>query len=145
MEHDIYMELQTTIKDGETKEKNTVKEKGKIYTKEHIDMIMYEEQAENENQKVVKNIITIQPEKVTIRRSGAVKMNQMFQEGKRSESVFQHPHGRIHMETFTQSFEYQSFNEEKTGKLAINYTVKLNGQEPRQHFLELIFKKIKNE
>src|SRR5690625_7120319 len=108
-------------------------------------MNVNEEKLENEKQAKVKNIVTIQPDKVLIRRSGAVKMKQLFQVGKRSESVFHHPHGRMHMETFTKSIAYHPLDEQKQGKLTINYTVKLNGQEAREHFLEIILKKKKKE
>src|SRR5699024_7417184 len=111
MEQDIHIKLQTTIIDNDTTEKSEIKESGKIYKKEHGDMIVYEEKLDNEEQAIVKNIVTIQPDKVLIRRSGAVKMNQLFQEGKRSESVFHHPHGRMHMETFTKSIAYHPLDE----------------------------------
>lgn len=138
MEYDIQIRLRTTITDEGTNETTVVEAQGKLHSKENGDLISYDEKIGDENKASVKNVITIQAEKVSIRRTGAVKMNQVFQKGKRSESVFQHPHGRMHMETFTESIDYDPFNENKPGKLTINYTVKLNGQEARHHFLELI-------
>lgn len=141
MEYDIQLMLQTTIVDGDSKEKTVVEEPGKIYMKEHGDMITYEEKVNGDQQAKTKNMITIQPNKVLIRRSGTVKMNQLFHQGKRSESVFHHPHGNIHMETYTNSIDYQPCDETRAGRLAIDYTVKLNGQEARHHFLKLTFGK----
>jgi len=139
MEHDIKIKLQTTIIDGDSKEKTVVEEPGKFYIKEHGDMITYEEKMNGDKQAITKSMITIQPDKVLIRRSGTVKMNQLFHQDKRSESVFHHPHGKIHMETYTNSIDYQPCTETRTGRLVIDYTVKLNGQEARQHFLKLTF------
>jgi len=141
MQQEVQVKLKTSIVDNDIRENNEVKELGELYIKEHGDMIVYEEKLDNEEQAKVKNIVTIQPDKVLIRRSGAVKMKQLFQVGKRSESVFHHPHGRMHMETFTKSIAYHPLDEQKQGKLTINYTVKLNGQEAREHFLEIILKK----
>src|SRR5690625_283529 len=141
MQQEVQVKLKTSIVDNDIRENNEVKELGELYIKEHGDMIVYEEKLDNEEQAKVKNIVTIQPDKVLIRRSGAVKMKQLFQVGKRSESVFHHPHGRMHMETFTKSIAYHPLDEQKQGKLTINYTVKLNGQEAREHFLEIILEK----
>lgn len=135
MEQQVMIELQTTIEEHGTEETITVKEQGRLYTKDHLHMIQYDE--ELENQVKVKNMITIQRNKVSIRRSGDVKMNQLFREGKRSENIYQHPHGRMHMDTFTKSINYQPFDQTTEGKLSIHYTVKLNGQPARTHWLTL--------
>jgi len=135
MEQNVSIELQTTIEDNGTKEITTIKEYGKLYKREHMHLVMYEEKIED--QEKIKNMISIQPDKVSIRRSGAVKMNQIFREGERSENIFHHPYGRIHMDTYTTSIDYQPFDETKNGKLVMNYTVKLNGQQSQKHFLVL--------
>jgi len=135
MEQNVNIELQTTIEDNGMKEITTIKEYGKLYTREHMHLVMYEEKTDD--QEKVKNMISIQPDKVSIRRSGAVKMNQIFREGERSENIFHHPYGRIHMDTYTKSIEYHPVDETSDGKLVINYTVNLNGQPSQKHFLVL--------
>lgn len=137
MEQAVNIELKTTIKDNGTVEKTTVKENGTIHTKGNRHVVFFEEKTEE--QKLIKNMIAIQSDKVSIRRSGLVKMNQLFRAGERSENIYEHPHGRIHMDTLTEMINYQPFDGE-IGKLTIDYTVKLNGQNSRQHQLTLTLK-----
>ncbi|MFC2948942.1 DUF1934 domain-containing protein [Virgibacillus sediminis] len=132
----VAVELRTIIDDNGQMEYNTVKQPGKFYQKGKLDVLTFEE--ELEGQGVTDNLITIQSDKVTIKRTGLVKMNQKFTENGTTENLYHHPHGKIHMETYTNSIFYQSVDEADTGYLKISYHVKLNGQEERKHQLELI-------
>lgn len=135
----VSIKLTTTIDDQGEIEYNTMKESGHFYSKGKIDVLIYEE--EIEKGAIVRNLITIQPTKVTIKRTGIVEMNQSFILGKITESHFQHPHGAFHMETDTKSFTYDSLTEAEAGRLFIAYTVKLNGMQERKHVLELTYQK----
>ncbi|PAV31394.1 hypothetical protein CIL05_01695 [Virgibacillus profundi] len=133
----VAIELRTTIDDNGQMEYNTIKQSGDFYKKNHLDVLTYEEKMEDNS--TIKNLITIQTDRVSIKRSGNVTMNQKFRKNHTTENVFQHPHGNIHMETYTNSISYQSMNENDQGKLTISYTVKLNGQEERKHELVLTY------
>ncbi|MFC3039644.1 DUF1934 domain-containing protein [Virgibacillus xinjiangensis] len=133
---EVSVELRTIIDDNGQMEYNTVKQPGKFYRKGKLDVITFEEKTED--QAVTDNLITIQPEKVTIKRTGLVKMNQKFTANGTTENLYHHPHGKIHMETYTNNIFYQSVEDEDAGYLKISYHVKLNGQEERKHQLELI-------
>ncbi|MEC5424430.1 DUF1934 domain-containing protein [Virgibacillus sp. C22-A2] len=134
----IRIELSTTIDDNGQMEYNNMKHSGNFYKKNNLDVLTFEEEAEDKS--IVKNLITIQPDKVSIKRSGNVTMNQQFRANHKTENVLQHPHGIIHMETFTDLINYQSVSKTKEGRLTISYTVKLNGQEARRHDMELVYK-----
>ncbi|WP_164667545.1 DUF1934 domain-containing protein [Virgibacillus doumboii] len=134
----VSVELQTIIDDGSQKEYNTVNETGELYQKNNIDVLTYEENVEEGN--AIKNLITIYPDKVSIKRTGMVSMHQKFRVDRPTENVFQHPHGNIHMETFTNTIHYQELTGEHDGLLAIDYTVRLNGQDERKHQLQLSIK-----
>lgn len=136
--NDVMIQLDTKIDDDGEIEYNTVKQKGKFFKRGSRHVLMYEEI--HDETIVIKNLITIQPDKVNIKRSGAVKMNQQFYEDKASTSYYEHPHGQIHMETITDSIDYQSNASIREGKLKIIYTVKLNGALERKHLLELTYK-----
>jgi uncharacterized beta-barrel protein YwiB (DUF1934 family) len=130
--------LRTTITDQEETEKNELKHTGYFYRNDSFDVLKFDERLEEGVS--VRNLITLQKEKVTIKRSGAVSMNQKFQENKITENVYHHPHGTMHMETFTNSIRYQLLDDANEGRLKIIYQVKLNGQANRKHELTLIFK-----
>ncbi|WP_284140157.1 MULTISPECIES: DUF1934 domain-containing protein [unclassified Virgibacillus] len=132
------IEMRTTIDDNGQMEYNTICQLGTLQRRENIHVLLFEEVSE-ENA-VIKNLITIQPEKVNIKRTGNVMMNQQFVERQITENVLRHPYGTIHMETYTNAISYEDTDQEN-GQLTIDYTVKLNGQEARKHLLELNYKK----
>lgn len=134
----VAIELRTTIDDNGQMEYNTIKQRGNFYKRNELDVLTYEEKVDGEAP--VKNLVTIQPERVSIKRSGNVTMNQKFRTNQTTENVFQHPHGNIHMETYTNSISYKRADQNQEGKLTIFYTVKLNGQEERKHELVLTYK-----
>ncbi|WP_077358833.1 DUF1934 domain-containing protein [Virgibacillus halodenitrificans] len=132
----VSIELQTMIEEDGAKESNKQKHTGKYYKRNNLDVLTYEETSDDKS--VIHNLITIQQNKVSIKRSGNVRMNQQFREGQITENVFYHPHGGIHMETYTETIHYQS--NEESGSLTIDYKVKLNGQEERNQEIKLSFK-----
>lgn len=134
----VMIELHTTIDDNGQMEYNTINQIGKFYKKNHMDVLTFEEQTEAKT--VIGNLITIQPDKVTIKRSGDVAMNQQFRTKRTTENVFRHPYGTMHMETYTETLTYQSIQSDAPGQLKISYTVKLNGEEERNHLLTLTYK-----
>jgi uncharacterized beta-barrel protein YwiB (DUF1934 family) len=139
LEQQVRIHLQTVIEDNGQKETNSSKQNGMFYRKDKMDVITFEETTED-NQ-LIKSFITIHPEKVNIKRSGIISMNQQFRMEKVTENVYTHPHGNIHMETYTNSLFYQAMDSQQEGQLIINYTVKLNGQEERKHKLTLTINK----
>lgn len=139
----VTIQLSTVIMDDGEKESISNTYEGRFLSRGSVDVLMYEERTE-ENE-VIKNLMTIHPEKVNIKRSGAITMNQQFLLDRLTESFFEHPHGRIHMETATTSLKYRSLTKEAIGKLVVLYKVKLNGQEQRNHQLVLTYKREEKE
>jgi uncharacterized beta-barrel protein YwiB (DUF1934 family) len=135
---DVQIILCTTIVDQGETEENELIHTGRFYRNHTFDVLQFDE--ELEENVTVRNMITLQKEKVTIKRSGAVSMNQKFQVNNITENVYHHPHGTIHMETFTGHMHYQPLDDIRDGHLEISYYVKLNGQENRKQDLTLIFK-----
>jgi uncharacterized beta-barrel protein YwiB (DUF1934 family) len=135
LEKQVRIHLHTVIEDNGLIETNTSEQLGKFYRKDTMDVITFEEKTEEGF--TIKSLITIQPEKVNIKRSGIVSMNQQFLKEKITENVYTHPHGNIHMENFTKSIDYQAFEGKNEGFLKIDYTVKLNGQDKRNHMIML--------
>ncbi|WP_010531547.1 DUF1934 domain-containing protein [Lentibacillus jeotgali] len=131
----VAVELKTAIEDSGQKEYNTVRETGQLYQKANMDVLTYTETADDGSS--ISNMMTIHTNKVSVKRTGPVQMHQTFHEQKLSENVFQHPHGNIHMETFTNAIDYQMLTAQQNGVLTIDYTVRLNGQEEREHQLTL--------
>lgn len=133
----VAIHLSTIIDDNGQMEYNTMQHIGALHEAGHADILTYGEEVNGEE---VRNLVTIQDGKVTIKRSGAVMMHQKFLKEKLTENIFKHPHGSIHMETTTYELSYDKQSNPLTGKVCIAYTVKLNGQEERKHELTLTYK-----
>lgn len=130
--------LQMKITDDKETERTTTHYTGDFYHRENMDVITFQEK--NDEDLSIKNLITIHNDKVSIKRTGDVTMHQQFRVKQTTENVFKHPHVNIHMETYTHKLGYQAPNDTDTGKLSIDFTVKLNGQEEREHQLTLLIK-----
>jgi uncharacterized beta-barrel protein YwiB (DUF1934 family) len=133
----VFIELHTTIDDGGQMEYNTIKSTGIYYQKGNIDVLRFEEASEEHAH--IKNFITIQQDKVNIKRNGPITMNQQFRMDRTTESVFRHPYGTMHMETNTDNITYQPLTDDDNGTLVMSYGVTINGQEERKHKLTLTY------
>lgn len=132
----VVIHLKTTIDNDGEKEYTTVKMTGQFFHKDGVDILIYEEKHEDGT---VRNFVTIRPERVNIKRSGLITMNQQFHINQKTETYYQHPHGRLHMETFTHSVTHKPLMENDQGQLTIDYTATLNEVEERKHLLELTY------
>ncbi|MBP2076258.1 DUF1934 domain-containing protein [Oceanobacillus polygoni] len=135
--------LETTINDDGQLERTKQSHQGDFFQKNNMDVLIFEETLEDGS--TIKNLLTIHPHKVSINRSGAVKMNQKFQADQITENIYHHPHGKIHMETYTEVIVYKKASNGTEGTLTIHYTVKLNGQDKRKHTLKLAYQEEENQ
>ncbi|WP_077623485.1 DUF1934 domain-containing protein [Sediminibacillus massiliensis] len=136
----VRIKLTTEIHDLGKKDVTVVEEEGNFYQKGTTSVLMFTER--NEEQEDVQSLITINPDKVSVKRTGPVDMHQTFKKKQITENVYRHAYGSIHMETHTDQITYQRPDERNYGKLFISYTTKLNGEGKRRHRLTLQFKKI---
>lgn len=133
----VDIELRTVIDRNGDKEMSIVKQTGEYMRKRSIEIITFTEQRDDIGD--VRNYITIQNDKVTIRRSGAISMNQQFEVGKRSESLYRHPYGSLHFNIMTRSLEINRLEADIEGKIIITYDAVINGIEEQHHHLTLTY------
>jgi len=133
----VEIELRTVIDRNGEKEMSIVKQTGEYMRKRSIEIITFtEKRADIGN---IRNYITIQDHKVTIKRSGAISMNQQFEVGKRSESLYRHPYGSLHFNIKTQSLDIHRKEEKNPGEIVITYDAIINGIEEQHHHLTLTY------
>lgn len=135
----VVVQLDTIITDEGEKESYSLTDTGYFFNRKELDVITFSEQTEDHQQ--IDHFLTIYPDRVNIKRSGAIEINQQFHENQTTECIMKHPHGNIHMETYTQSITYESLTNNPVGELFILYTVKLNGQTEREHQLRFTYQK----
>lgn len=133
----VKIELRTVIEDDGEKELMIVKQTGKYYKRRGLEVLTYREKTEEDE--YINNMISIYPEKINIKRTGAISMNQLFLKGRLTECLYKHPHGNIHMEIDTVSMSYESIEETGRGQAVIAYRAMLNGTTERNHYLTLTF------
>lgn len=98
-----------------------------------IDVLIYEEDLQELGK--VRNFITIQPDKVNMKRSGGIVMNQQFLSGRRTESIYHHPFGSIHLEITTKEIQVGNRS------VDVFYDSVMNGTEKQRHHLQLRYMK----
>src|SRR5690625_3233209 len=121
----VHIKLQSTINDSGDEEIIVLNQLGRLIQKKGVDVLIYEEREDNGDK--INNLITIRSDHVNIKRSGFISMNQRFKINQKTENFYQHLHGLFQMETYTHSIKYEPFMKDRPGKLAIQYTVWLNG------------------
>ncbi|GAA5415879.1 hypothetical protein Pryu01_00911 [Paraliobacillus ryukyuensis] len=134
----VSIRLVTEIRELGEKAVTVIEEPGTFLQKGNIAVLKFIEHREDEE--TIDSLITISEDKVSIKRTGAVDMHQQFKKKQRTENVYRHAHGTIHMETHTDQITYQELTSRQDGKLFISYTTKLNGEGNRRHRLTLQFK-----
>ncbi|WP_080872312.1 DUF1934 domain-containing protein [Oceanobacillus timonensis] len=133
----VNIKLETSIYDVDSGEQETQEQSftGEWTKKGNIDVLKYEEMMEEAG--TIQNVVMIRPERVSIKRTGAIRMNQQFQSGQKTENIYQHMHGNMHMETYSESITFQEDTMPRV--LEIKYTMIINGQMERKHKLRLQF------
>ncbi|MFD1020049.1 DUF1934 domain-containing protein [Thalassobacillus hwangdonensis] len=135
----VAIKLVTEIRDGGRKESTVMEEFGNLYERGNTQVLKFTEHQEDRED--IQTMVTIQPEKISIKRSGAVQMHQIFRKKLSTESNYHHEYGVFHMDTFTDQIEYQSLSEGNKGRLFISYQLTLNQEMTQRHRLTLTFKK----
>ncbi|MCT2538277.1 DUF1934 domain-containing protein [Aquibacillus koreensis] len=136
----VKIKMTTEIRELGQKDVNVLEEEGMLLEKGKTTVLTFVEHQEEDDD--VNAMITIYPEKVSVKRTGPMDMFQQFRKKQVTENVYRHAYGTIHMETHTDQITYQKPENGSTGKLFISYTTKLNGEGERRHRLTITMKEV---
>src|SRR5690625_150400 len=101
----VGVELRSVIDRYEEKEMSITKQSGEYIAKNELEIIKFTE--EREDLGTVNHVMMISPYKVTIRRTGSIRLMQSFEVGKKHSSVYHHPFGTMMIEIETKQLSYQ--------------------------------------
>lgn len=87
-----------------------------------------------EEEDAQKSIVTVEPQRVTVERQGAIRYQMVFETGRRHSGQYETPYGALEMTVVTHSLE-QSMAEE--GALSVTYHLILGGAETARTQLRL--------
>ncbi|WP_085506295.1 DUF1934 domain-containing protein [Thalassobacillus devorans] len=135
----VSIRLVTEIRDSGRKETVVMEEQGGLYERGNTQVLKFTEHPDEGGP--IDTMITIQPGKVSIKRSGAVKMHQIFRKKHTTENNYHHTYGIFHMNTFTDQIEHQSLSKGAKGRLFISYQLTLNQEITQRHRLTLSYRK----
>ncbi|MBM7551805.1 DUF1934 domain-containing protein [Thalassobacillus pellis] len=135
----VAIRLVTEIRDGGRKENVVLEEPGGLFERGSTIVLKFTEHPEESGP--IETMVTIQPEKVSIKRSGAVKMHQIFERKRETENKYHHTYGIFHMHTFTDQIEHHSLKQGSKGRLFISYRLTLNHEVTQRHRLTLTYHK----
>ncbi|TLS36681.1 DUF1934 domain-containing protein [Pseudalkalibacillus caeni] len=133
----VNLELDTVIGHGRDKEKTNLKTSGSVFQKSNATYIKYDEHLEAGK---VSNVVKITGTQVTVIRRGAVSMRQTFEQGKTTESVYQSPFGALQMEAKTTQVSFEWDEQNRSGKLSLDYQLSLQQEQPRHHQMTFTLK-----
>ncbi|SDB81620.1 Uncharacterized beta-barrel protein YwiB, DUF1934 family [Pelagirhabdus alkalitolerans] len=126
--------LETRIDDGEDQEVIKVEASGDWIASSERTVLFFNEESDDG---VVKTMITVKDDQVTIKRSGSVKMTQHFDMKKNTENVYRHAYGTMHVETKTDKIHFEPLDEKGRGYLQLDYDATINQEQTRTHQLRL--------
>src|SRR5699024_9658934 len=109
---EVQIELRTVIDDQGDKEMSIVKQTGKYTATEDREVLVFKEQTEVGD---IRNFITLQNGKFTLKRSGAVSMNQRLIQGQETVCIYRHPYGNILIDAKTISMSYERLTDGTPG------------------------------
>ena len=131
----IQLKMTMEIFDLGKKDISIIKEDAIMQRKGDLTVLTFTENKGKENE--TNSMITIKPDEISVKRSGAVSMVQKFRKKETTENVYRHPYGTILMKTKTDQLQSNM----QAGEIFISYTTSLNGGDPRRHRLTIQMKK----
>ena len=133
---EIHLEISSTMKDTHGEEQTTKQSlTGQLIEKGSTIYLRYEEELEETGK--VQNTIKIEEHKVTVLRTGSVRMNHTYYMGMTSQGMYHSPFGPMAMETNTLAIQFH--RENNRGSFSLQYDLILNEQEVGQFTLEVTF------
>ncbi|MBM7704094.1 DUF1934 family protein [Metabacillus iocasae] len=131
----VQIRIVTDIRDGHRKETTAMSAKGMYYKKGETIYLAYKEKQEVGE---IQTIVKVSEQEVSVTRSGAVKMKQVFRKRELSESTYISPFGRMDMKTLAHNIEYKQMN--KKGRLFMTYDLHMQGDYAGNYALTITFK-----
>jgi uncharacterized beta-barrel protein YwiB (DUF1934 family) len=134
----VDIKIRTTIKDGKQKERHSMDASGEIMWRGSLLVVRFREPRE-ENEPQTLQTIQLREGVMTVRREGAITMNQRFIEGVKTEGTYRSAYGPMAMETATEHVDYQWNEEQNRGVISLIYILTLQGSTTGTYNMEVTF------
>nr|WP_275899604.1 DUF1934 domain-containing protein [Bacillus piscicola] len=117
--------MTTDIQQQEARDQVKLQAKGELYQKNDLTYVAFTENLEDIGK--VSTLLKIGEQEVTVLRSGAVEMRQLYQYGNITEGSYQTPYGTFKTEADTDQVAVMWSASGKTGRIQFGYDLTLQG------------------
>ncbi|SDO61996.1 DUF1934 domain-containing protein [Alkalicoccus daliensis] len=134
----VDIKIRTTIRDGKQKERHSMDAFGHLSWRGGLIVLRFQEPREDSEQKTMQTM-QLRDGRLSVKRDGAISMNQRFVEGVKTEGTYRSPYGPMHMITDTESIQYTWDDEKKKGIISLIYVLTLQGSKTGTYSMEIVF------
>lgn len=134
----VEIKIRTTIRDGRQKERHSMDAYGHLSWRGGLVVLRFQEPREESEQKTMQTM-RLREGRLSVKREGAITMNQKFVEGVKTEGTYRSPYGPMHMMTDTESINYTWDENKNKGMISLVYVLTLQGSETGTYSMEIVF------
>lgn len=134
----VNIKIRTTIRDGKQRERHSMDASGSLSWRGGLVVLHFQEPREDSEAKTMQTM-QLREGRLSVKREGAITMNQRFVEGTKTEGTYRSAYGPMHMITDTKSISYQWNEAKSTGVISLVYVLTLQGAETGRYSMEVTF------
>lgn len=133
----VKVTLKTKITVGSESEAYELITFGTKFQKNSSFYLQYTEESEAGK---IQTTVKYKDNEILLLRNGATKMRQLFREGEATNGHYESLYGMLTLLTETKSAKHQWNEKTKEGRFEISYQMQMQGAEPGQYEMTLIYK-----
>ncbi|PTL38322.1 DUF1934 domain-containing protein [Alkalicoccus saliphilus] len=137
----VDISIRTTIRDGKQREKHSMDASGEVLWRGGLMVLRFQEPREEEEARTTQTI-QLRDGNLSVRRSGAIAMNQRFVEGIKTEGTYHSVYGPMAMETDTEKVNYEWNEEQGKGIITLVYVLTLQGSVTGTYNMKVTFEEV---
>lgn len=134
----VDIKIRTTIREGKQRERHSMDASGRLSWRGSLLVLHFQEPREDSEEKTMQ-MMQLREGRLSVKRDGAVTMNQRFVEGVETEGTYRSAFGPMSMLTDTKSIEYNWDEKKRRGVISLVYLLTLQGTEAGRYSMEVTF------
>ncbi|CAM3769875.1 DUF1934 domain-containing protein [Alkalicoccus chagannorensis] len=136
---DVDISIQTTIRDGGQRERHTMETNGELIWRGGLLALQFDEPVEEGEPQGTSQVMQLRDGRLSVKRKGAVQMDQRFVEGEKTRGMFTSQAGPMQMETDTKELQYDWDDMQSRGTILLVYVLRLAGQKTGTYTMKVTF------
>ena len=121
----VDVKMTTDIRQQGEKDQVQLQARGELYKKNNTTYVKFTEDLEDIGK--VSTLLKVGEQEITVIRSGAVEMRQLYQYGEKTEGSYETPYGKLKTEADTDQVAVMWSDSGRTGRIQFGYDLTLQG------------------